>query len=83
MKALLTLTFLFSIFASTFSNTTTAERKQRPFNDEGPICKEGCNGSGKDKRSFSNEFQFELTKVVAKNEPKPPFNDEGPGGNKG
>lgn len=67
--------FAIVILASIFSNPAMAERKQRPFNDEGPDCKERC--SGKDDR------KIDLEVLISQNEPKPPFNDEGPGGNKG
>jgi hypothetical protein len=71
MKTLFAITLLVSIF----SNPAMAERKQRPFNDEGPICKENC-GSKEDRT-------INLEVLISENTPKPPFNDEGPGGNNG
>ncbi len=68
--------FAITILASILSNPAMAERKQRPFNDEGPICKENCGGS-------KDERKLDLEVLISKNAPKPPFNDEGPGGNKG
>ncbi|ATH08684.1 hypothetical protein BIY24_12215 [Halobacteriovorax marinus] len=75
MKFLMTCFFLLTFI----SNLSAAEsnQKQRPFNDEGPICKEGC---GNPDRLRAVSPYIILTKDTA---PKPPFNDEGPGGKKG
>ncbi|GEM_PF-6758720 len=62
-----------AIFLSVMSNVSAAQ-KQRPFNDEGPICKEGC---GKQDKLTQDRSVILLTNK------KPPFNDEGPGGKKG
>jgi len=69
------------IFASSQTSTSLTEtiRKQRPFNDEGPECKPNCSGGDKDKLVDLVTIPF----ITAANAPKPPFNDEGPGGNKG
>lgn len=75
MKTSILLTILISIFSASLSMNTVSERKQRPFNDEGPICEEKC-GSVKDERTLS----LDLGKLLVSKAPKPPFNDEGPGG---
>lgn len=74
MKTSILLTILISIFSASFSMNTVSERKQRPFNDEGPICEDSC-GSGNDGRVL-----FTNIEILAAKAPKPPFNDEGPGG---
>ena len=75
MKILMICSILFSVMTSVSAGSKT--QKQRPFNDEGPICKEGC---GKPDRLMSERTYIIL---AASTEPKPPFNDEGPGGKRG
>lgn len=73
-------TLLISLFLVSFMGSLSAaesNQKQRPFNDEGPICKEGC---GNPDRLKPAKTYIKLADTPA---PKPPFNDEGPGGNKG
>lgn len=69
MKIIMICSILFSVMTS-----VSAAQKQRPFNDEGPVCKEGC---GKPEKRVQDRSLIILT------DKKPPFNDEGPGGKKG
>ena len=75
MKTSILLTIFVSIFSTSFGLNSFSERKQRPFNDEGPKCEENC-GTVRDGRVLNLNFE----ELIADNAPKPPFNDEGPGG---
>ncbi len=75
MKLLIICSILFSVMTSVSAAGKT--QKQRPFNDEGPRCKEGCGKPDK----LKAEPSFII--LSASKDPKPPFNDEGPGGSKG
>jgi Ulp1 family protease len=78
MKTSILITIFISIFSASLSLNTVVERKQRPFNDEGPKCEERCTPE-----ADKNSIQITTEDLVASKPPKPPFNDEGPGGNKG
>ncbi|WP_372652274.1 hypothetical protein [Halobacteriovorax sp.] len=62
-----------AIFLSVMASAN-AGQKQRPFNDEGPVCEDSC---GKQDKRVQDRSTIILT------DKKPPFNDEGPGGKKG